>query len=95
MTTQSCIAIIAKYLPATNTKAGRVSLTTTEGGDQWSRRRVFGYDYGQAGLAGNAENWLKAVGIEPETCARIGPDVYLFAVRRVDWALVEKQFSKQ
>jgi hypothetical protein len=83
------IAILAKFISATNTRGARVSISVPE----FKLRRVVGYDYGYFGVGNNAEVWLAEHGIVTDTNSPFGDCAYVLTTPRSSWKAIEAAFK--
>jgi len=72
------LTVIVKFLPCTNYKGSRVSLTRYSGND-WVSRKVYSYDHSFNGVHDQAVSILQNAGCKT-LCSLEIPDAYVLAI---------------
>lgn len=83
------IAITAKFVPATDTRGSRVTISVPE----YNGRRTIGYDHGCRDAGDVARVWLTAQGIVPNACAPLNSSTCVFTVDRSNWSHIKSAFN--
>jgi hypothetical protein len=72
------LTVIVKFLPCTNSRGSRVSLTRYSGND-WVSRKVYSYDHSSNGVHDQAVSVLQKAGCKI-LCSLEIPDAYVLAI---------------
>jgi hypothetical protein len=83
------IAITAKFVPATDTRGSRVTISVPE----YDGRRIINYDHSCRDAGEVARVWLTAQGIVPNATAPLARGTCVFTVDRSNWSHIKSAFN--